>query len=559
MSTGPLNSSAPTTAFIIGGVYNVTSPAPTPGQALPLQIDANGNILVNIAAGAASGTQYADGTTQATPTGTVALGKNPSNILHSISLDASGNLNVNIAAGASSGVQFADNAASGATPTGTLSMGWDSVNSKVRALKVDASQDLLVAFPSAQAVTLASTTITGTVVVTQSTSPWVVSLASTTITGTVSVTQGTTPWTIQGNSASGAVKAGNPVQIGGVFNTAQPTVTTGQTVEGQMTARGAQIVAPGIDGFAVSLGSTTITGTVAVTQSTSPWVVNITQLASTALGAPQTFGTAPTGVVVGTSSDIYAAGTLVRSNQTTTAAGVVDVNVVGILGVTNSVTNGLFISITDGTTKAGVIVATTALKTDMSSIAGTATVAAIAGVQKVGISGAAAATLDAVITAATAPANALATLAVNNTTPPSLTTGQSVAAQCDYEGSLFVKPIRRAQTVSKGTAITTIGAQTILAAQAAGIFADISNLIITVAPGATADVAFTVTLSDGTNSYVFNMDTGALATATADPTQININFNPPLPATTAATAWTLNESSAQSINVTVVAVLQKGS
>src|SRR5208283_5504803 len=34
-------------------------------------------------------------------------------------------------------------------------------------------------------VTLASTTITGTVAVTQSTSPWVVSLASTTITGTV--------------------------------------------------------------------------------------------------------------------------------------------------------------------------------------------------------------------------------------------------------------------------------------------------------------------------------------------------------------------------------------
>src|SRR6266436_3099507 len=547
MNTGPLNSSAPTTAFIIGGVYNVTSPAPTPGQALPLQIDANGNILVNIAAGAASGTQYADGTTQATPTGTVALGKNPTNILHSLSLDASGNLNVNVAVGGGGGVQFADNAVSGATPTGTLAMGWDSVNSKVRALKVDANQNLDVNIQNA------------TLAVTQSTSPWVVSLTSTTITGTVAVTQSTSPWTIQGDSASGAVKAGNPVQVGGVFNTAQPTVTTGQTVEAQATARGALIVSPGVDGFAVSLVSTTITGTVAITQSTSPWVVNITQLASTILGTPQTFGTAPTGVVIGTSSDIYAAGTRVRSNQTTTAAGVVDVNVVGILGVTNSVTNGLFISITDGTTKAGVIVATTALKTDMSSIAGTATVAAIAGVQKVGISGAAAATLDAVITAATAPANALATLAVNNTTPPSLTTGQSVAAQCDYEGSLFVKPIRRAQTVSKGTAITTIGAQTILAAQAAGIFADISNLIITVAPGATADVAFTVTLSDGTNSYVFNMDTGALATATADPTQININFNPPLPATTAATAWTLNESSAQSINVTVVAVLQKAS
>lgn len=42
------------------------------------------------------------------------------------------------------GTQYADSAASGATPTGTLSMGWDSANSKVRALKVDASQNLLV-------------------------------------------------------------------------------------------------------------------------------------------------------------------------------------------------------------------------------------------------------------------------------------------------------------------------------------------------------------------------------------------------------------------------------
>jgi hypothetical protein len=49
------------------------------------------------------GTQYADGVTQATPTGTVALGKNSSNVLHAVSLDGSGNLNVNVAAGGASG------------------------------------------------------------------------------------------------------------------------------------------------------------------------------------------------------------------------------------------------------------------------------------------------------------------------------------------------------------------------------------------------------------------------------------------------------------------------
>src|SRR5271157_4173956 len=246
--------------------------------------------------------------------------------------------------------------------------------------------------------------------------------------------------------------------------------------------------------IAVTMTSTTVTGTVAVTQSTSPWVDNITQWASTALGTPQTFGTAPSGVVIGTSSDLYVAGTRARSNQTTTAAGVQDVNIVGSLGATNSVTNGTFMAITDNTTKVGVIATTTALKTDLSSVAGTATVTAAAGVQKVGIAGAtgatvdaastqnvatptngililgefnttpttittgnssplqltaaggvrvaitgsASATLDAVITAATAPANALATLSVYQATQPSLTTGQSVALQNDSAGNLQI-------------------------------------------------------------------------------------------------------------------------
>lgn len=56
----------------------------------------------------------------------------------------------------------------------------------------------------------------------------------------------------QGAAASGASKSGNPVQVGGVFNTTQPTVTTGQAVEAQATARGAHIVAVGVDNFPVN-------------------------------------------------------------------------------------------------------------------------------------------------------------------------------------------------------------------------------------------------------------------------------------------------------------------
>jgi hypothetical protein len=170
-------------------------------------------------------------------------------------------------------------------------------------------------------------------------------------------------------------------------------------------------------------------------------------------------------------------------------------------------------------------------------------------------------TSSGVITAATAPTTGVVGLVVNETTPPALTTGQSVATQCDYEGSIFVKPLRRSQTVTQATTITTsTGATSVLAAQATGIFADISSLVITVAPGATANTAFTATLSDGTNNFIFDMFTGALATVPASPVGVNVLFNPPLPATAAATAWTVTLSSATpTVHITVVAVLQKAS
>jgi hypothetical protein len=49
MSTGPLNSAAPTTSQVVGGVYNAVVPTPASGQALALQVDNEGNLLVNVA------------------------------------------------------------------------------------------------------------------------------------------------------------------------------------------------------------------------------------------------------------------------------------------------------------------------------------------------------------------------------------------------------------------------------------------------------------------------------------------------------------------------------
>jgi hypothetical protein len=53
-----------------------------------------------------------------------------------------------------------------------------------------------------------------------------------------------------GAVASGAANTGvNPIKMGGVFNTTQPTVSNGQVVDAQLTPRGAQIVNVGVEGF----------------------------------------------------------------------------------------------------------------------------------------------------------------------------------------------------------------------------------------------------------------------------------------------------------------------
>jgi hypothetical protein len=75
---------------------------------------------------------------------------------------------------------------------------------------------------------------------------------------------------VVGSVASGGSNAGNPLKIGGVYNSTQPTVTTGQIVDVQATARGAQIVATGVDAFAVNASQsgtwniTNISGTVSL-------------------------------------------------------------------------------------------------------------------------------------------------------------------------------------------------------------------------------------------------------------------------------------------------------
>jgi len=135
-----------------------------------------------------------------------------------------------------------------------------------------------------------------TVAVTQSTSPWVVSATDLDIrdlvfatdkvdvTGsTVTVNQGTNPWTVSGTitvTPSGTQDV-NLTKVGGTaFALGQqlsaaslPVVLTAAQLS-TLTPLSTVAVTQSTSPWVVSLASTTITGTVAVTQSTSPWVVS---------------------------------------------------------------------------------------------------------------------------------------------------------------------------------------------------------------------------------------------------------------------------------------------
>lgn len=132
---------------------------------------------------------------------------------------------------------------------------------------------------------------------------------------------------------------------------------------------------------------------------------------------------------------------------------------------------------------------------------------------------------------------------VYNSAAPAPLAGAASPLQVDAYGSLYVNEIRRSQVVAATGNIAATAAATVLAAQGAGVFADLAGLILTIREGATANIFFGVNISDGTKTYRFNFMSQSATTFQA-PAPLTINFDPPLPATTANTAWTIALTSA---------------
>lgn len=81
--------------LLVGGLYQATPQTVTDGDVAPFNITENGAMHVHIASGSASGVQYNDGDADADPDGTVAMGTDGSNIF-ALHTDTSGDLQVDV-------------------------------------------------------------------------------------------------------------------------------------------------------------------------------------------------------------------------------------------------------------------------------------------------------------------------------------------------------------------------------------------------------------------------------------------------------------------------------
>jgi hypothetical protein len=238
---------------------------------------------------------------------------------------------------------------------------------------------------------------------------------------------------------------------------------------------------------------------------------------------------------------------------TATVAGGANIFEVSPTTAANTNTNPFFNSITDGTTKAAVIAATAALKTDLSSVAGTATSTAAAGVLKVGVVGNAGAAVDAANNAA-APANVLVngveTIA-QGSQPTAATAGNVRRSLATVEGAAFVQEgsSNRFSCFVQAVTVTT----QCQAAPGAGLRAYVTSahLANQAATVQTLDIVFGTGAAcvTATTALTHKMQFGTNGTTTS-PIDLHMTFQTPL-VPTAANAICVRPSAATAFGATL--------
>ena len=186
------------------------------------------------------------------------------------------------------------------------------------------------------------------------------------------------------------------------------------------------------------------------------------------------------------------------------------------------------------------------LRTDQSSQAGTAITAVPVAVGTGAPSGNAQVVNAAIFggvnpagaaTAASVPAGAIQIGGrAQNVNPTSVSNAQLSAIALDLSGKVIVTPLAYRTLISHVSATVAVSTiSTLLAAGAAGVFRDITKLVVTTL-GAAAN---TLTITDGTVSFVLDYPNAAVAPGAP----LILDFQgAPLRATTAATVWQVTQS-----------------
>lgn len=157
--------------------------------------------------------------------------------------------------------------ASAITSKGMAISGTDGTNARV--LKTDTSGELQVDVLTLPNVTIGSALPAGSNAIGKLAANSGVTIGAVEIAASqsVAVTQATASSLnaqVVGNAASAATDSGNPIKVGGKYNSTQPTFTDGQRGDIQLSSRGAQIVSTGADTFNVTVNAALPAGTNAI-------------------------------------------------------------------------------------------------------------------------------------------------------------------------------------------------------------------------------------------------------------------------------------------------------
>jgi len=296
------------------------------------------------------------------------------------------------------------------------------------------------------------------------------------------------------------VSATNPLPVAGVGTAGTPgtAVLTVQGISGGTV-------------LPVSMTSTTITGTVAVTQSTSPWVVS--NGGTFAVQAAQS-GTWTVGISAAQTIAVTNAGTFATQSAITAASG--------------SIASG---ALSSGSIAAGAI-------SSGAAVSGAFASGAIVDLTNVTSA-----------LAATAPTKALSVSGLAATSyPTAVTNGQAVQLMTDKAGRAAVVLNAPRDLIGKATGnIASATPASMISAGGANVFNDIITLILTNST-ATATVVTITDNGTGGNSYSF-----ALAANGGG----SFQFPTPLPQGTSNAAWEISCSPAETVYYVAVYAINK--